>query len=167
MATAGYTTQGGTTENTGFSGNTNWPGGMITMPSAGDITKITAYCSNTVSSFSPRCTIYAGSAGARSSSVIGATTTSSTGTSFALTDFNFSSVFGASATTYWLQFEGDGGNGPGGNVGQIKYDAGGAANTSYVLSDIGVPVYDSKQYTLYATYNPAGGGGPSWSIALK
>lgn len=156
MATSGYTTIGANTDPTGTGNNVNWPGAMITMTETGTITKITAYVANTVSSNTPKCVLYGGSAGARGSSILGSTNTATVTTSFGLVDFTFPSAFPAVATTYWLEFDGDGGNGPGGNVGQIKYDTGGPTNTSYLLSDVGSPQYDTKKYTVYATYTPTG-----------
>lgn len=166
MSTAGYTTIGASTEQTGNSNNVNWVGAMVTMPVVGDITKLTVSCANTISSFSARCVIYSGSVGSRGSSVIGRTNIALTTTSFGLVDFPFSSVFSASATTYWLEFDGDGGNGPGGNIGELNYDIGGPTNTSYILSDLGNPQYGSKQYTFYATYNSAISSVLGFNIAL-
>lgn len=152
MATAGYTTIGTLTDLTGTSGTINPVGAMITMPENGNITKLTAHVADTTISTGATCYVYAGSAGARGSSIIGVTIGATVTTSFQWLDFTFASPFPATNTTYWLQFNGDGGNGPGGDVGQIKYDVGGASNTSYNDSDLGVPIYGSNQYSFYATY---------------
>lgn len=168
MATVGYTTIGTLIDATGTSSSNNPVGAMVTMTESGDMTKITGYVANTLSSSSSNCTIYTGGAGARNSSIVARTTFNTVTTTFGLVDFTFSSVFGVTAQTYWIQFNGDGGNGPGGDVGQIKYDIGGAANTSYNDNDFQIPVYGSNQYTLYATYNPAGVSSVlGWNIALK
>jgi hypothetical protein len=156
MATTGYTTQGTLTYLTGYSGGMNDPGLLITMPVSGSITKITAYVANTLSSTSSVCKLYAGSAGARGS-LLATTNTSTVTTSFQWLDFTFATPYSASATTYWLEFGGDGGNGPFGDIGQIKYNTGGGTNTSYALNDFAVPVYGTDQYSIYATYTASGG----------
>ncbi len=162
--TAGYTTIGASQYFTGSSGNTNPPGLMITVAAGGSLTKITAYVANSVSSNSSNASIYAGSAGARGA-LIASTNLNTVTTSFGWVDFTFSSPVTVSATTYWIQFNGDGGNGPGGNVGEIAYDTGGAANTGYTLTDIGNPQYNTSQYSMYATYTPTAPPAPSTSQA--
>lgn len=164
MATVGYTNIGA---NTG-SGNTNFgpasPGLLITMPEAGSITSITAYCRTNLSTMSLACRIYAGTAGARGAEQA-VTNNANVTTSFGWVQFNFASPFAASATTYWLQWDGTGGSGPGTNVGEYRYDSGGAADSGYVLSDLFAPLYNSNQYSIYATYTPAGGE-TGFNIAL-
>lgn len=161
MATVGYTTIGANTAG-GSSGANNFPGLMITMPIAGLISKITAYVANSTTSVNTTCKLYLGSAGALGA--LQATTTNSlVTTSFQWLDFTFASPFSAAATTYWLEFNCDGGNGPGGNIGNIKYDTGGVANTGYQRLDNTTPAYNSNQYSIYATYDSATGG---FNIAL-
>lgn len=163
MATAGYTNIGANTYMTGNANNTNWPGLKITLPVAGSITKITAHVANTVSSNNTMCKLYSDVAGLRV--LLLATTNNSTvTTSFQWLDFTFASPYSALATDYWLEFDGDGGNGPGGNRGQIKYDTGGGANTSYTLNDTGIPIYGTDQFSIYATYSPTATDG--FNIAL-
>lgn len=162
MATVGYTTIGSAGTAGGSSGATNFPSLMITMPIAGSITKITAYVSNDVNSGGTSCSLYTGSAGA-----LGALQSSTNNSTVTTTpqwlDFTFASPFAASATTYWLQFNCDGGNGPGGNRGSVAYDTGGATNTGYQRLDNSIPSYNTLQYSIYATYTASDG----FSIALK
>lgn len=169
MATVGYTTQGANTQQAGTANGTVNPAGLlITMPIAGSITKISACVFTSISgvpsgSGSIVCKIYAGTAGALGSVLATTNVSTVTGTT-AFIDFIFASAFSASATTYWLEFQGLGGNGPGTAVGNIKYDTGGASNTGYSKSDVQVPVYDTNQYSIYATYTPAATEG--FNIAL-
>lgn len=144
------------------SGVQNPTGLLITMTESGSITKITAYVATTITSKSITCRIYAGSAG--SLGALQATTNTSTvTTTFQWLDFTFASAFSASATTYWLEFVGYGGDGPGTAVGHIKYDTGGAANSGYDKLDNGSPQYETNQYSIYATYTPPAIG---FNIAL-
>lgn len=159
MATVGYTSIGANDFGAGTASGTNNPAGLlVTMPVAGNITKITAYVFTVISgvplgSGSIPCRIYAGTAGAVGA--LQATTNTSTvnGTA-AWVDFTFAAPFSAAATTYWLQFDGLGGNGFGTAIGVIKYDTGGAANTGYDRLDNGTPQYETNQYSIYATYTP-------------
>lgn len=153
MPTVGYTNIGANDFAAGSASGTNNPTGLlITMPETGKINKITAYVATTISSKSIVCKIYAGTAGALGS-LLATTAASTVTTSFQWLDFTFNSFYSASATTYWLEFNGYGGDGPGTAVGHIKYDNGGAANTGYDKSDIGTPQYETNQYSIYATYD--------------
>lgn len=155
MALVGYQNIGANTFQAGTGIGVNNPTGLlITMPQAGSITKITAYVAMTSTTKSIVCRIYSGSAGSRGT--LQATTNSSSVTSsFAWIDFTFASAFNAAATTYWLQFDGYGGDGPGTTIGEIKYDTGGATNSGYDLLDNGTPQYETNQYSIYATYDPS------------
>lgn len=153
MATAGYTTIGSNDYPLGSSSFYNPPGAMITMPEIGTITKITGYVNNTNGALSLTCGFYTGSAGSRSS-LLQTTSGTSVNTTPSWFDFSLPVPYSASATTYWLQFNGTAGNGPGGEVSHIRYDTGGATDTGYTLSDIGTPQYNTNQYSLYATYTP-------------
>lgn len=164
MAIVGYNSIGALQFAAGSgNGTNNATGLLIIMPEAGSITKITAYVATTVTGKNIACRIYAGSAGSRGA-LLATTNTSAVTTSFQWLDFTFTSPYSASATTYWLQFDGYGGDGPGTAVGQIKYDTGGAANSGYDLLDNGIPQYETNQYSIYATYTPTATGG--FNIAL-
>lgn len=152
MATAGYTSIGANTETAGTASTGPNPTGLlVTFPSVSTVSKITAYVRGTVGTTSTTCKLYAGSAGSRGA-LVSTSTSASVTTSFAWVDFVFSSPVAVSATTYWVQFDSAGGDGPGTNVDEIKYDTGGASNTSYSLDDFGVPGYGTRQYSMYATY---------------
>lgn len=154
MATAGYTNIGASTANTGTgSGVANPVGLLITIPVLGNITKITGYVNMTTTTKNLTCSLYAGSSGSRGALQATSTATSVTSTP-AWIDFTFASPFSASVTTYWLQFSGYGGDGPGTTIGQIAFDTGGAANTAYSVNDGGTPVFNTSQYSIYATYTP-------------
>lgn len=171
MATAGYTSIGANNEQVGTANGTNNPAGLlITMPVAGSISKITAYVNTTISgvpsgSGSTTCSIYAGTSGSLGSLLSSTNSNTFNGTA-AFVDFTFASAYSASATTYWIEFTGLGGGGGGTAVGNIKYDTGGGANTSYLKNDVGTPAYGTNQYSLYATYT-ASGGSTGFVIALK
>lgn len=150
MATLGYTSIG--VNQIGSSTSSTNPNGLlITVPSSGTITKITAYVAENVSSASLSCGLYSGSAGSRGT-LISSTNTSTVTTSFGWVDFTFASAQNVTAQTYWLQFNGDGGNGPGANIASIKYDTGGATNSGYDLLDNGTPNYETNRYSMYATF---------------
>lgn len=163
MATAGYTSIGVNTETCGSGSGVNNPVGLlITMPEAGSISMITARVNMTSTTKSIFCRLYDGSAGALGA--LQATSNSTSVTSAeAWYDFIIASPFNASATTYWIEFLGYGGDGPGTTLGQIKYDTGGGANTGYSKNDSGTPAYNTRQYSLYATYAPSG---IVWNMAL-
>lgn len=147
---AGYNVIGANTYTTGTSSFINPPGLMITIPIASGITKFSAYVANTLSSDSINFSIYSGTPSVRGSlltSSLPATVT----TSFGWVDFSFASPFSVAAGTYWIQFNGDGGTGPGGNVSQIKYDPNtGLGGTSYFQGDAST-IYGKDQYSMYAT----------------
>lgn len=152
MATVGYTNIGASTYSAGTtSGGVNPAGLLITFPTAGIVSKITAYVATTVSSQSISCRIYSGSAGSLGT-LIATTATSTVTTSFGFVDFTFAIPLNVTATTYWIEFIGFGGGGPGTAVGQIKFDTGGATNSGYAKSDLQVPAYNTSQYSIYATY---------------
>lgn len=151
--TAGYTTIGASTAGNGTTNDCNDNGLLITIPSAGTMTKITAYVSNNLSTTNGNATLYAGSAGSRGA-FIANTQAGSVTTSFAWVDFTFAVPQAVSATTYWIEFSGQCGGGPGTNVSSIRYDTGGGSNTSYQENDVLVPVYSTRQYSMYATYTP-------------
>ena len=157
MATIGYTSIGASTEGAGTANGTNNPAGLlITMPTAGLVSKITARVLTMISgipagSGSSTAKIYAGSAGSLGSLVATSASNTFNGTE-TWVDFTFSSPVSVTATTYWIEFSGLGGGGPGSAYGNIKYDTGGGSNTGYSKSDLGVPTYNTKQYSLYATY---------------
>lgn len=157
--TAGNTNIGANTYTMGSNNFYNPPGVMITVTAAGSITKVSAYVRNTVSAQALSAALYAGSANSRGA-LIATTNTTSVGTTFGWVDFTFATPQSVSATTYWLHFNGTGGNGPGGNVSEMKYDTGGAANTGYILSDVGSPIYSTDNYSMYATYTPTATGAP-------
>jgi hypothetical protein len=157
-ATVGYATIGANTQNAGSASGTGNPTGLlVTMPTTGSITKITAYVAMTSTSKNLFARIYSGSAGSRGSLLATSNSTLVTST-FGWVDFTFATPYAASATTYWLEYSGYGGDGPGTSFAQIKYDTGGATNTGYDLSDIGVPQYETNRYSMYATYTTSGGG---------
>lgn len=166
MATVGYQTIGANTYSAGTgNGRANPAGLLITMPTAGTITTITAHVAMSSTSKSLTCSVYLGSAG--SLGALQATSNTAVVTSsFAWIDFTLGTPFVAAATTYWLEFSGYGGDGPGTTTGLLKYDTGGAANSGYDKLDNGIPNFEANQYSIYATYTPAAGGS-SWSIALK
>jgi GH18 family chitinase len=155
--TVGYTSIGANTFQAGTANGVNNPVGLlVTMPASGSITKITANVFTSISgvpsgSGSIVARIYSGTAGARGS-LLATTNASTVNGTAAWIDFTFASAFAASATNYWLQFDGLGGNGPGTAVANIKYDTGGATNTGYDLLDNGTPQYETNQYSMYATY---------------
>lgn len=155
MATLGYTSIG-VNQIGSSSGSINPNGLLITVPSSGQITKITAYVAESISSASLACALYSGSAGSRGS-LITNTNSSTVTTTFAWVDFTFASAQNVTAQTYWLQFNGDGGGGPGTNIASIKYDTGGATNSGYDLLDNGTPQYETNQYSMYATFTPTTG----------
>lgn len=155
--TAGYTTIGASTAGNGTTSDCNDNGLLITIPSAGTMTKVTAYVANNLSTADGSATLYAGSAGSLGA-LIATTQTNSVTTSLAWVDFTFAVPQSVSATTYWIEFDGQCAGGPGTNVSAIRYDSGGASNTSYQKSDVNVPVYSTRQYSMYATYTPDAGG---------
>ena len=159
-STLGYTTIGASEYQTGTPGSQNPAGLMITVPSAGTISKISAHVRNNNSTVALAARLYAGSAGSLGS-LIATTQTSNVTTSYAWVDFTFATPQSVSATTYWIEFVGDGGNGPGGNLSFIHFDGGGASNTGFTKNDFGVPVYDGNQYSIYATYTATGGSSPT------
>jgi len=151
MAAIGYTTIGSSTKNCGTpTGVENEVGLLITIPAAGVISKITAYVNMTSGTENISCTIYSGSAGSLGSA-ISTTTSHSVGTA-AWVDFIFTDPVVVSPTTYWLQFFGWGGDGPGTAIAQIAYDSGGSTNSSYQRDDFDDPSYGTDQYSMYATY---------------
>lgn len=154
--TTNYSTIGTNNSAVGTASNCNNPGLLITMPVSGTITKFSAYVANSTGTAAGNFSLYAGSAGARGALITGSNTGSIT-TSFAWVDFTLASPYSAAAGTYWIQFNGQCGNGPGGNLSTIKSDTGGASNTGYSLSDIGAVVYNTNQYSMYATYDTADG----------
>lgn len=153
--TFGYTSIGASEYSIGSSSLYNPPGLLGTLPANGDISKITVHTVATVGDAGTTCILYAGSAGSRGSS-LATTNSNSVGTSYSWVDFTFASPYSATADTYWLHFNGDGANGPGGNVDNIHYDSGGATNTGYTLDDLGEPTYNTNQYSIYATYTETG-----------
>ncbi len=159
MATAGYTSIGASSVATGSTTAQNPDGLLVTIPQSASIQKITVYTSNKQSTSSQTCNIYSGSAGSRNSSVLGTTQISSVTTTAQWIDFPFSPNFPASGQTYWLEYVGDGANGPGGDFGNIFYDTGGATNSGYIVNDIGAPQYNTNQFSMYATYTPNATGG--------
>lgn len=151
-ATLGYTTIGSNTFQAGTINGTNNPVGLlITVPGSGTITKITAHVIESVSSGSLTAKIYSGSAGSRGA-LISTTNGATVTTTFGWVDFIFATPVSVSATTYWIEFSGDGGGGPGTNVASIKYDTGGAANSAYDVLDNSSVNYETNQYSIYATY---------------
>lgn len=158
--TAGYSSIGASTYQAGTAtGNANPSGLLVTFASAGSVTKITAYVAENISSGSLTAKIYNGTAGSLGS-LISTTNAATVTTSFAWVDFTFASPVAVTAQTYWIEFSGDGGAGPGTNVASQKYDGGGAANTGYQKNDGGTPVYDSNQYSMYATYTASAAATP-------
>lgn len=156
MATAGYTTIGANTQSAGTQNFTNNPQGLlISFPSPATVSQISAYVAMTSSSRLIACKIYTGSAGSRGT-LVATTNNSSVTNTFGWVDFPFASSPSVSATTYWIEFEGYGGDGPGSSTAQIKYDTGGATNTGLNQDDFGVPQYNTFQYSLYATYTSSG-----------
>lgn len=148
----GYTSIGANTEKAGGSSSAQNPTGLlITIPSSGTISKITAYVDVNTSNADITASLYTGSAGSRGTLVTTTNTTNVT-TSFGWYDFTFSSPVAVTAGTYWIQWDSYGGNGPGTPFGNIKYDTGGDTNTSYLVSDVNVPQYNTKQYSLYTTF---------------
>lgn len=161
-ATAGYTNIGASSFQAGTQNTTNNPTGLlITIPvGGGTVTDIQAYVgmgSGTGSSQNISCKLFNGSAGTVGS-LVATTNASTVTTTFGWVTFTFSSGVALSAGTYWLEYEGFGGNGPGSSVGFIHYDTGGVTNTGYDRLDNGTPSFETNQYSIYADYTPSGGG---------
>ena len=153
--TIGYSTIGASIQNAGSASGSNNPGGLlVTFPSAAQVTKLTAYVRMTSTTRSVTASIYAGSAGSRGALVKTSSASSVTSTP-GWVDFTFATAANVTATTYWIQFDGYGGDGPGTSFAQINYDTGGASNTGYVVNDLGTPVYNTQKASIYATYTPS------------
>lgn len=144
----GYDTIGSNDYNTGGSSFINEPGLLITT-SGGSCNSLFAYVRNTTTTNNRTMRLFEGSAGSRGS-LVATTNSASVSTTYGWVEFTFASTQTLSAGTYWIQFDGDGDNGPGGNVSQIKYDTGGATDSGYTENDFQVPIYNTNQYSMYA-----------------
>lgn len=153
MATFGYTSQGASEAVVASVSLENPVGVLGTLSvTAYTLDSMSFYARRTMADKSLSGQVYSGSAGSRGSSLY--TTVSADITLLSMTWYtrNFSSPpSNVSANTYWLQAN-IAAEGGGTGSGFIAYDTGGASNTGYVLNDLGVPTYNTNQYSIYATY---------------
>lgn len=152
MATAGYTTQGATTVQVCTTVNDDPIGLLITLPTSGVLTNASGYADYTTTPKPLSFQIYSGTAGNKGSLLYSSSTSNTSSTSFTLEGRTFTSPL-LGAGTYWLQMN-ISSQGPGTGVGNATFDTGGASNTGYQLSDVGVPTYNTNQYGMYITYTP-------------
>jgi hypothetical protein len=153
--TFGYTTIGESIFGVGASTYKIMCGELGTLSESGDISSISVACYSS-SADDARSFIYSGSAGSRGT-LLATTNFETIGTSPGWYQHDFSTAYSASADTYWLAWEGIGGNGPKGASGSIYYDTGGTTDGAFQERDdsSGFISYDTVEFSIYATYTEA------------
>lgn len=155
--TAGYNTIGGADSAISTTNFNNPSGLQITLPVGGMVTKASAAVKAASGTHAFVIKIYNDSAGTRGSLISTSNASATVGTTYSFVDVTFASPPTLSAGTYWLEVVESTGN-PG--VTNQATDTGGAANSSYFLSDVGVPQYGTNKYSTTLTYTPNASAAP-------
>lgn len=152
MALVGYNTIGANDSTLATSTLFNPDGLQVVIPDGGTVTKASAAVKNTSGSHNFNIAIFNDSAGTRGTLVSTSNVSANVGTTYAFVDVTFTSPPTLLAGTYWLQVAEGTGN-PGTTL--HAFDTGGASNTGYQLSDLGVPQYNTNKYSVTLTYTPS------------
>ncbi len=163
MATIGYTSQGALEFNAVTGAQENPVGLKVTLPVDGLFSSASFYGRRTLGNKNVTIAIYSDAAGTRGSLLYTTQTGLINIASPVLYTMNFASPPTLTAGTYWLQVN-IATAGAGAGNGFVNYDTGGAANSAYSLDNGGTPVYDTNQYSVFATYTSVADGG--FSIAF-
>lgn len=150
MATFGNTVEE-TTESKGWADY--FVGGKFTLATALDITKITAWISNTNNAMYVRASLWSDSAG-YPDALLGVTPAEAIAATFtkAAKDFTFSSAVSLTAADYWLF---------------LHPDYAGSGFAFYVASSGGAFKYKSYDYSSGTPDPfPSGAGGTAWNMAI-
>lgn len=149
--TAGYTSIGANDASIATLTLNNPVGLKVTLPTDGTVTKVSVAVKYALFTSNVVARIYSDNAGERGTLLFTSDAGAIAGTSYAFLDLTFPSTVELSAGTYWIQIV-DTGSVSG--TRSVAYDTGGASNSGYQLDDLGVPAYNTNQYSIFATYTP-------------